>query len=303
MKTTPLPLDGVPASRVQLRDGPWACALDAVRAQFPQIDEATWRSRFARGRVLDAAGVPLCADAIATAGMTLYYYREVADEPIIPFTEQILHADADLLVVDKPHFLPVMPAGVYVRQSLLFRLQQTLGNRDIVPLHRIDRGTAGLVMFSINPATRNAYQALFRDRSIRKHYEALAPALRHLAFPLIRRSRLEPGKPFFRMREVAGIANSESRIDVLDARASVWRYALEPVTGKKHQLRVHMAALGAPIINDAFYPELQEQSADKHASPLKLLARSLAFVDPLTGDAREFRSALALEFPGPISAA
>ncbi|KIQ96468.1 hypothetical protein TI01_1917 [Lysobacter sp. A03] len=253
--------------------------------------------------MLDGSGAPLGADAIVRPGMTLHYYREVADEPVIPFTEQILHADADLLLLDKPHFLPVMPAGVYVRQSLLFRLQQTLGSPDIVPLHRIDRGTAGLVMFSINPATRNAYQALFRDRSIRKHYEALAPALRHLAFPLIRRSRLEAGKPFFRMREAAGIANSESRIDVIDRGGDVWRYALEPVTGKKHQLRVHMAALGAPIINDAFYPELQEQSADKHAFPLKLLARSLAFVDPLTGDAREFRSALALELPGPLSAA
>lgn len=233
----------------------------------------------------------------------VHYYREVATEPLIPFAEQILHADDDLLVVDKPHFLPVMPAGAFVRQTLLFRLQETLGNPDIVPLHRVDRGTAGLVMFSLNPATRSAYQALFRDRAIRKHYEALAPALPDIGFPLVRRSRLQRGEPFFRMREVAGASNSESRIDVLDGRGDVWRYALEPVTGKKHQLRVHMAALGAPIINDAFYPDLREQSADNHALPLQLLARSLAFVDPLTGEVRAFRSGLALEHPEPISAA
>ncbi len=303
MKPRPAPIDGVPASRVQLPEGSSSSAVDALRARFPRIDEATWRSRFAQGRVLDDAGLPLAAHARVTAGMTLYYYREVVDELAIPFTEQVLHEDADLLVVDKPHFLPVMPAGAYVRESLLFRLQQTLKNADIVPLHRIDRGTAGLVMFSVNPATRDAYQGLFRDRAIRKHYEALAPALPNTRFPLVRRSRLERGEPFFRMREVPGEANSESRIDVLDRDGDVWRYALEPVTGKKHQLRVHMATLGAPIINDAFYPDLQEQAADRYSFPLKLLARSLAFIDPLTGDAREFRSALALELPKPISAA
>ncbi|QOY61733.1 pseudouridine synthase [Lysobacter sp. H21R4] len=303
MKPRPTPVDGVPASRVQLPGGTWPSAFDAMCARFPRIDKATWRSRFARGRVLDDAGLPLAADASVTAGMTLYYYREVVEEPAIPFTGQVLHADADLLVVDKPHFLPVMPAGAYVRESLLFRLQQTLKNADIVPLHRIDRGTAGLVMFSVNPATRDAYQALFRDRAIGKHYEALAPALPATRFPLVHRSHLQRGEPFFRMREVPGDANSESRIDVLDRDGDVWRYALEPVTGKKHQLRVHMTALGAPIINDPFYPDLLEQSADKHALPLKLLARSLAFIDPLTGDAREFRSALALELPEPISAA
>ncbi len=294
MNTRSLFIDGVAASRLQLRHGPWATVLEAMCAHFPAIDEATWSARFARGRILDASARPIAADAAYRVGMNLHYFREVLEEAIIPFTERVLHLDHQLLVVDKPHFLPVMPAGAFVRQTLLARLQKSLDNPDLVPLHRIDRATAGLVMFSVNPATRDQYQALFRERRIRKCYEALAGAMPDQVFPCARRSRLQAGEPFFRMQEVIGAANSESRINVLERTEDVWRYALEPVTGKKHQLRVHMAALGAPILNDRFYPVLQEQMGDDYAQPLKLLARSLAFVDPLTGSPRNFESSLTL---------
>ncbi|MBW3550723.1 MAG: pseudouridine synthase, partial [Proteobacteria bacterium] len=153
---------------------------------------------------------------------------------------------------------------------------------------------AGLVMFSADPRTRGRYQALFRERRIGKRYEAVAPALPGLEFPLVRCSRLVAGEPFFRMREIAGHANSETRIDVLQREGATWRYALEPLTGKKHQLRVHMAALGAPIANDAFYPELRERQADDLERPLQLLAQSLRFADPLSGHERVFESRMAL---------
>ena len=283
-------VDGVAASRLQLPAGPWATVLQALCAHFPAIDETTWSARFVRGRVLDVSGRPIRVDTAYRAGMTVQYFREVVQEAVIPFAERVLHVDADLLVADKPHFLPVMPAGAFVRQTLLARLQQSLGLPDLAPLHRIDRGTAGLVMFSVNPATRNHYQALFREQRIRKRYEALAAAMPGHEFPYTHRSRLQAGEPFFRMQEVAGPPNSESRIDVLERGGDVWRYALEPVTGKKHQLRVHMAALGAPILNDRFYPVLHEEVADDYERPLKLLARSLRFVDPLTGEMREFES-------------
>ncbi|KGM51765.1 hypothetical protein N792_08925 [Lysobacter concretionis Ko07 = DSM 16239] len=290
MNSHPLFIDGVAASRLQLPAGPWATVLQALCAHFPAVDAATWSARFARGRVLDAAGRPIAADAAYRVGMAVHYFREVVQEAAIPFAERVLHIDADLLVADKPHFLPVMPAGAFVRETLLARLQQSLGLPDLVPLHRIDRGTAGLVMFSVNPATRNHYQALFREQRILKRYEALAAALPDREFPCVRRSRLQAGEPFFRMQEIAGPPNSESRIDVLERAGDVWRYALEPVTGKKHQLRVHMAALGAAILNDRFYPALHEEVADDYGRPLKLLARSLRFVDPLTGEMRQFES-------------
>ena len=282
------------SSRLQLPPGPWATVLDGLCARFPAIPRATWIDRFNRGRVLDAGGAPLDIDAPYRAGAEVQYFREVADEPVIPFTESVVHADADLVVADKPHFLPVTPAGDFVRETLLARLVQRLGNPDLVPLHRIDRDTAGLVLFSANPETRAAYQALFRERRIHKRYEAIAPALPGLSFPLVRKTRLLPGDPFFRMQEVEGEPNSETRIDVLEGDGAHWRYALEPVTGRKHQLRVHMAALGAPIVNDRWYPEVRAKGADDHARPLKLLARRLAFTDPVSGGEREFESALHL---------
>ncbi|TBR09865.1 MAG: pseudouridylate synthase [Lysobacter sp.] len=285
---------GTPPSHLQLPPGPWATVLDGLCARFPAIARATWEDRFARGRVQDASGVPLRGDATYRIGMEIRYFREVPDEPVIPFEETLLHVDADLVVADKPHFLPVTPAGEYVRETLLARLAQRLGNPRLVPLHRIDRETAGLVLFSANPATRGAYQALFRERRIDKTYQALAPPLPGLALPHVHRSRLVAGEPFFRMREADGPANSETHVDAIGREGPMWTYALRPVTGRKHQLRVHMAALGAPIANDRLYPVLDVGRTGDYTQPLKLLARSLAFADPLTGKERCFESGLSL---------
>jgi tRNA pseudouridine32 synthase/23S rRNA pseudouridine746 synthase len=295
VSNSPLPAHaGVAAATVHLPQGEWKTVFDCLVAQYPSIPRDTWRSRFERGLVLDENGRALELHSLHRAGLRVHYYREVRDEQPIPFKEVVLYVDDDLVVVDKPHFLPVAPVGQYVRETLLVRLQATLGNRDLAPLHRIDRATAGLVMFSANPATRNAYQSLFRLRSIHKCYEALAPALPNEQFPLTRRTRLERGEPFIRSREVDGQANTETRIEVLETNTT-WRYALYPVTGKKHQLRVHMAALGAPIRNDDLYPEMIGRAADDFGRPLQLLAKSIAFVDPLTGAARHFTSTFELE--------
>ena len=226
--------------------------------------------------------------------MTIHYFREVIAETAIPFEASIVYADEEIVIADKPHFLAVIPAGRFVEETLLRRLICELNNPDLAPLHRIDRGTAGLVMFSANPETRSHYQALFREQRIEKTYEALAPALPKLCFPLLRHSRIVRGEPFFRMQEITGAPNSESWIDVIQSRDMRWRYALKPISGRKHQLRVHMAALGAPIINDPLYPELCEVADDDYSRPLKLLARSLAFVDPLSGKRRHFNSLLDL---------
>ena len=288
-------IHAIAPSTVHLPDGEWTTALDSLCACFPRITRAQWLDRVRRGRVLDARGTPIDEHTPHRAGMRLSYFREVASEPAIPGEETVLHVDEHLVVVDKPHFLPVMPAGGYVRQTLLARLIQRLRNPALVPLHRLDRDTAGLVLFSAQPATRDAYLSLFRERRIAKRYEALAPPLPQLEFPRVHRSRLEPGEPFFRMRAVAGEPNSETRMSVIERGPRWWRYALEPHTGRKHQLRVHMASLGAPIRNDRFYPRLQERGEDDFSRPLQLLACGLAFVDPLSGQARAFRSALALE--------
>jgi tRNA pseudouridine32 synthase/23S rRNA pseudouridine746 synthase len=281
-------------SIVHLPSGDWATVLDALCAHFSRIERARWQDRMRRGRVLDGHGRPIDEATPYRTGMPVRYFREVATEAPIPGEEVVLHVDEHLVVVDKPHFLPVVPAGGYVRQTLLARLAERLGNPALVPVHRLDRDTAGLVLFSAQPATRDAYLSLFRERRIVKRYEALAPPLPLLEFPCVHRSRLEAGEPFFRMREVAGEPNSQTRIEVIERGARLWRYGLQPHTGRKHQLRVHMASLGAPICNDRFYPDLQERGADDSSRPLQLLACGLAFVDPVSGQAREFRSGRSL---------
>lgn len=282
--------NGLAASRLYLPAGVGPTLLDAVTALFPTVSRTDWQSRFARELVLDAEGQPLEASAPSREGMLLRYYREVPAEPRIPFDETVLHVDAHLLVADKPHFLPVTPSGGFVEETLLARLARRLQHTELVPLHRIDRGTAGLVLFSTNPASRGAYQALFRDRRISKRYEALAPPLPEVEFPLTRKTRLVEGEPFFRMCEAEGAPNTETRIEVIERGAKLWRYALYPVTGKKHQLRVHLAALGAGIQHDDFYPQLQARDDHDFSRPLQLLAQGLAFTDPLTGEARSFTS-------------
>lgn len=285
------------ASTVHLPPGPWATVLEALCAHFPAIDRAQWLDRMARGRVLDEAGRPITSVSPYRVGLCIRYWREVADEEPIPFAETILHLDEHLLVADKPHFLPVTPAGRFVEETLLARLVKRTGNANLVPLHRIDRLTAGLVLFSTSPDSRTAYQALFRERAIEKRYEALAPPLPEPVFPLVRRSRIVAGEPFFRMHEVDGPANSETRVEVLARGEGDWRYALYPHTGRKHQLRVQMAGLGAPIRHDPLYPALMAEAPDDHARPLQLLAQALAFDDPLTGERRRFESTRTLESP------
>lgn len=298
MKMVPPPSkDGVPASTVHLQGGEWPTVLDALCARFPQIERAQWHDRMTRGVVFDAHGNSIDVGDAYQAGMRVHYFREVAAETPIPFAEVVLYADEHLVIADKPHFLPVMPAGVHVRETLQTRLIARFDNPHLVPLHRIDRATAGIVMLSCNPSTRSAYQALFREQRIRKRYEALAPPLPDLTFPFVHRSRIARGPEFFRMQEIDGPPNSETTIDVIERGATMWRYALMPVTGRTHQLRVQMAGLGAAIRGDRSYPHLQPQMPDDPARPLQLLAQALEFTDPFDGTPRRFESRLRLDAP------
>jgi tRNA pseudouridine32 synthase / 23S rRNA pseudouridine746 synthase len=281
------------ASRLQLPPGSWPDLYAGLCAHFPRIAPALWRGRFARGLVQDAGGVPLPMHAPWRVGQEIRYFREVAEEAPIAALETLLHVDADLVVVDKPHGLPVAPTGRHVNQTLLARLMATLDNPQLVPLHRLDRATAGVMLFAARPQARAAYHALFRDELVEKTYEALAPALPMAALPLERGSRLVAGAPFPRMCEAEGAANAWTRIERLAVRADGhWQYRLSPRTGRKHQLRVHMAALGAPILGDDLYG-----GAAPEAGPLQLLARRLRFRDPFSGHWREFESGRALAWP------
>ncbi len=287
----PLPVrDGLAPSYAWLPDGAWPNLLAFLIDHFPDVTEQVWRERMARGDVVDGAGRAQQPDSPVQRGGRIWYYREVPFETPIPFEEQVLYRDEHIVVVDKPHFLPMTPGGRFVHETLLVRLKAKLDLPHLTPIHRLDRETAGVVIFSHCVETRGAYQSLFQKRAIEKTYEALAPPMAGRSFPFVHRSRMVDGDKFFVMREEAGEPNSETLIDVIEARGEYVLYRLQPHTGRKHQLRVHMAGLGAPIVNDAFYPVTLACKGDDWDHPLKLLARAIAFDDPLSGVRREFCS-------------
>lgn len=301
--------DGVSASCVALPvmgENPWPKLLDFLAHRLPYVSRDDWHSRMTQGEVLDEQGQALRADAPYppqprnAQHRRVYYYRALTHEPRIPFEAQVLFQDEHLVVADKPHFLPVTPSGHYLQETLLLRLQRQLGIETLSPLHRIDRETAGLVLFSVRPQDRGAYMALFRNKAVTKHYEAIAPWRADLMLPHTHRSRMEPGTPFFRQHEVPGEPNSETRIELIERLENrdeqareLARYGLTPVTGKTHQLRVHMNALGLPIEGDLFYPDVVHgpgATQEDFAKPLQLLAKAVAFNDPVSGQSRSFES-------------
>ena len=294
----PLPLrDGVAPSYLWINETRTGGMLAFLEAHFGEVGGPSWAARLARGDVVDASGQRLQPDSHVRQGMRIWYYRELEEETPIPFEEEILFQDAHLLVVDKPHFVPMIPTGRFLRETLLVRLKRRLALPQLTPIHRLDRETAGVVIFSHNLATRGTYQSMFQKRSVRKVYEALAPELEGRDFPFTYRSRMVDGDKFFVMKEAAGEPNSETLVELVERRGALARYRLHPHTGRKHQLRLHLASLGAPILNDAFYPVALPCKGDDFSAPLQLLARAISFEDPLTGAERSFSSERSLAWP------
>ena len=291
--------DGVGASRVGIGDGRFADVLAFLVARFPTV--ADWPERLARGDVLDRHGHPLAADSPCRLGEHLWYWRDPPPEPRVPFDMPVLFQDEHLVVVDKPHFLAAIPGGRHLRETALVRLRRLTGIDTLAPMHRLDRETAGVLAFIVRPADRDAYQRLLRGRDVEKVYEAVAPWRADLESPRVARHRIEkpPGAGFMQVRVAPGEPNAETGVEMI-ARLDdgLAHYRLRPVTGRTHQLRVQMDALGAPIAGDRIYPRLHAEPppgvAPDWTSPLQLLAREFAFKDPVTGGQRRFASARTL---------
>ncbi len=271
---------------------PYPSILGFLHGRFPNVPQDSWELRISAGKVLDEDGQPITTATGYTPGKRIFYFREVEREPVIPFGETILFQNEELLVACKPHYLPVTPGGPYVDECLLNRLRKRTGNHQLAPLHRIDRETAGIVLFSANCKTRSQYSELFLRGSIEKSYEALAEYTQTSGTgPWLVENRIVPGEPWFRMTTAPGQVNARSLIRLVSASERTGRFLLEPVTGKTHQLRIHMSGLGFKILNDRYYPELQPEQADNFTMPLQLIARMVRFLDPVTGKEMEFRSA------------
>ena len=268
-----------------------ATVLEYLIIKFPYIDAQIWRQRIADGKVHRHDGSLITAQSSFKPQQRIYYYREVESEPCIPFKEVIIFQDQHILVAYKPHFLAVIPGGIFVNECLQNRLRRSTGIETLQALHRLDRVTAGLVMFSVNPDTCHRYHDLFKTRQVHKTYQAIAnirdgESLIGQEWEV--KNRLEQCEPRFRMRVAEGEANSHSVIRCVQQSTKNALFELNPVTGKTHQLRVHMQALGWPIMNDKYYPQLQPLSADNYSAPLQLLAKELWFVDPVTQQPRCF---------------
>lgn len=291
---SPLPMrDGVSASRVWLpknTDNNWTTILDFLIERFPFISSEILQERMSRGDIVDETGKEFSVESLYQGELFLFYYREIPDEPVIPFKEKILFKNENFIVVDKPHFIPVTPGGRYVKESLLARLKHHYQIEEISPIHRLDRETAGIVMFTCNSEVRGAYQSLFQKRQVSKVYEAIAPRSNFLDFPLTHKSRITKSETFFIMKEEEGEINSETNISVLETKGDLARYQLKPITGKQHQLRVHMMSLGIPILHDPFYPELLPCKGEDYSSPLQLLAKTIFFIDPISNEEQFFKS-------------
>ena len=292
--------EGVSSSRVYLpADSMYSNLLDFFINTFPHIEKSEWVERFDEGLVMTVDGQPVQAIEAYRPNTHLMYFRRLAREPEIPFEEAIVFQDEHLVVADKPHFLPVTPSGLYLHQTLLNRLKKKTGIQTLSPIHRIDRDTAGLVVFSVKANERAQYQNLFRDRVVKKVYEAIAPYSEALIqrLPMTYQSRLEESEHFLQMEEVQGEPNADTLIELIEVSQPWAKYRLTPGSGKKHQLRCHLNALNIPIRNDQIYPVLtpyQEYDLD-FSKRLQLLAKEIHFTDPLTQEARAFFSKQALE--------
>ena len=268
--------------------------LEYLIVKFPDIDPDVWHQRVANGKVHWHDGTLITADSPFQPQQRVYYYREVESEPLIPFAEKILFQDEHILVADKPHFLPVTPGGIYIEECLQNRLRNKTGLQNLQALHRLDRATAGLVLFSVNPDTRHLYHDLFNSRQIHKTYQAIASINSEESLvgkEWIVKNRIVKSEPCFLMKIIEGEENSHSVIRCLAQSADKALFELNPITGKTHQLRLHMQSLGWPLLNDKYYPTLQPKTADDYSRPLQLLAKELRFVDPVTQQSRVFSSA------------
>ena len=294
------PRHGLDAVRLRTpAETSWSTMRDHLVERLPRVDPARIDAMLREERIVDRHG-PIAPDAPYVPESFLWFHRDLPDEAPVPFPITVVYRDDSLLVVDKPHFLATIPRGKHIVETALVRLRRELDLPALSPAHRLDRATAGLLMFVVRPELRGAYQTLFRDRRVRKTYEAIAPYDPALELPRTVRSRIVKERGVICAAEVPGPVNAESHVELIEhadrpGSGSLARYRLVPATGRTHQLRVHMARLGVPILGDDLYPVLTEKALDDFTRPLQLLAKTLEFRDPVTGEERSFRSGIALQ--------
>lgn len=275
-------------------DGTWRTVRDFLTATESRIPPERIEAMFAAGDIVDMTG-PIAPDAPYVPGEAVWFHRDLPSETVVPFDISIVYRDDALLVIDKPHFLPTIPRGGHILQTALVRLRLELDLPQLVPAHRLDRVTAGLVLFVVDPTLRGAYQTLFQDRKVHKEYEAIARFDPSLVLPTVVHSRIVTEKGDFTAREVPGEPNAHTTVELLEHRDGLGSYRLTPLTGRTHQLRLHMNSLGVPILGDDLYPTATGRAVDDFTDPLQLLASAIEFTDPISKAIRRFETRLGLQ--------
>ena len=297
-RRVPLPVrDGLGPTRIRMpEDSPFGTVLEYLVARFPQ-DESRLRYKLNAREVVDADGQALTENSPLVPRSDIYLYRDPPVEPVVPFPIEIVHHDENILGIDKPHFLATMPRGAYIARSALVLLRRRFDLPELSPAHRLDRLTAGVLIFTVRPDVRRAYQELFAERAVTKIYDAVARYDPDLELPRTVRSRMIKERGVLRAEEVPGEPNAETFLELSEHDGRHGMYTLHPKTGRTHQLRLHMNSLGIPILGDNFYPDFYDVAGDDYSNPLRLLARSISFRDPFTGRERTFVSNRKLELP------
>lgn len=289
------PRQGLTPARLKLpAQGPWSTLREHLVERLHMLPPDRIDAMLREHEFVGVDG-PFGLDSPFVPNAFVWFHRDLPEETPVPFDIGIVHRDDTLVVVDKPHFMATTPRGRHVMQTVLVRLRHELGLPALSPAHRLDRPTAGLVMFVISPEHRGAYQNLFQDRKVVKEYQAVAPFDPDLPLPRTVRNRLIKERGVLTAQEVPGEPNSETSISLLERRGDLGKYRLVPMTGRTHQLRVHMCGLGIPILGDDLYPTVVNRAQDDFTRPLQLLATALEFTDPLTGRIRRFESARTLQ--------
>ncbi|MEO6998120.1 MAG: pseudouridine synthase [Terracoccus sp.] len=286
------PRHGVDAQRFRMpQSGPWVTLRDhLVERLATGLSPQRLDAMLAAGEFVYATGEPVAVDAPFVPRSVVWAHRDLPVEVPLPFDLAVRHRDERLLVVDKPHFMATMPRGDHIVNSALARARVLTGIPGLAPAHRLDRPTAGVLLFTTEQRWRGAYQTLFARGLVHKEYLAVAPVRADLELPLVRRTRLVKEHGVHQTREVAGEANAETLVELVERRGERGLYRLTPRTGRTHQLRSQLNGLGIPIEGDPLYPREVDVAATDFRRPLQLLAAVLELDDPVDGTRRRFET-------------